>query len=80
MANVREGWWWAVLPWPGKKAWRDQILTKIILLGVEIDYVAVSELDWDEAYVITVDDKTRICSSSKLACAWAYLRHMGLEK
>lgn len=80
VASIQEGWWWAVLPWPGKKKWAAEILTKVIMLGVEIEYVAVSELDWDEAYVITVDENTRIASSSELACALAYLKHIGVEK
>jgi hypothetical protein len=80
VASIDQGWWWAVLPWPGKKKWRGEILTKVMLLGVEIEYVAVSELDWDEAYVITVDEQNKICSSSKVACAWAYLKHIGVEQ
>jgi hypothetical protein len=80
VASIDQGWWWAVLPWPGKKKWKGEILTKVMLLGVEIEYVAVSELDWDEAYVITVDEQNKICSSSKVACAWAYLKHIGVEQ
>lgn len=80
MASIDQGWWWAVLPWPGKNKWKAEILTKVMLLGVEIEYVAVSELDWDEAYVITLDEQNKICSSSKVACAWAYLKHIGVEE
>jgi hypothetical protein len=80
VASIDAGWWWAVLPWWGKAKWKAEILTKIILLGVKVEYVAVAELDWDEAYVITVDEQNKICSTNELACSWAYLKHIGVEQ
>lgn len=79
MAEIDSGWWWAVLPWPGKKKWEEVILAKTMMLGVEPEYVAVSELDWDEAWVITVDAENKICSTNRTACCWAYLKHIGVE-
>lgn len=73
-------WWKCVLPWPGKKVWAETQITKAILAGAEFTYEAVSEWDWDEAWVVHMPgEDTVIASSSKVACALAYLKHKGLE-
>lgn len=72
-------WWKCILPWPGKTKWAETIFAKVALLGATIEYNAVSAFDWDEAYTVVVDDDKIIASSSRLATAIAYLKHMGVE-
>jgi hypothetical protein len=75
------GWLWykCLLPWPGKKSWEDTQITKAVLLGAEFQYAAVSAWDWDEAWVVDVGDDQLIATSSKVACAIAYLKYKGVE-
>lgn len=73
-------WWKCVLPWPGKKKWAETVLAKVALLGATPEYQAVSAWDWDEAWVIEVDDENIIASSNKIATALAYLKHRGIDE
>lgn len=71
-------WLACILPWPGKKKWADLVYTKVALLGAEMRYEAVSKWDWDEAWVIIIDDDNMIASSNRLGTALSYLKHMGV--
>lgn len=71
-------WWKCILPWPGKKRWAETVLTKVALLGATLEYQAVSAWDWDEAWVIEVDEDNVVASSNKIATALAYLHYRGV--
>ena len=71
-------WWKCVLPWPGKKKWAETVLAKVALLGATPEYQAVSAWDWDEAWVIEIEDGNVIASSNKVATALCYLQHRGV--
>jgi hypothetical protein len=73
-------WWKCVLPWPGKKKWAETVLAKVALLGATPEYQAVSAWDWDEAWIIEVDEENIIASSNKIATALAYLNHRGVPE
>lgn len=70
--------WKCVLPWPGKRKWAETVQTKVALLGATPEYQAVSAWDWDEAWVIEVDEDNIIASSNKTATCLAYLIHRGV--
>lgn len=72
-------WWKCILPWPGKRKWAETVQAKAALLGATLEYQAVSAWDWDEAWVIEVNDDQIIASSNKTATALAYLKHRGIE-
>jgi len=77
LMNTTE-WWKCVLPWPGKAKWCDTHIAMAMLLGAEIQYQAVSAFDWDEAWVIEVEQDKLIASTSKVGVAIAFLKYKGV--
>jgi hypothetical protein len=70
--------WRAVLPWPGRRAFLESMVTYATLAGADFQYVAVAAWDYDEAWVIDLGDDKIIASSNKGICAIGYLKHLKL--